>query len=163
MLYDPVEKVYAALTTHFASDMGTLVAAKGLTGITTTAVIIKRQTAEVIIAKRAVQPTIGIIPTVFRTQAKSQQKRDTRVWIETVYVATGPDPAAIGKQVELALESILRSVDRLADQAAGVFGAAVEDDSIDGDLSDYYAEGQAPNYYQIGTLRFPVDDMEDGL
>jgi len=163
VIYDPLEKLFDALDANFATDMAALVTAKGLTGITTTATIIKRQTAEVIIAKRATQPTIGFYPTTFRTNAKDQVKRDTRCIVEVVYVATGADPAAIGKQVELALESILRSVDRLAGSGAGVFGAAVEDKSIDGDLSDYYTDGEAPNYYQIGTMRIPVDDREDGL
>jgi hypothetical protein len=163
VIYDPLEQFFAALNANFATDMVALVTAKSLTGITTTATIIKRQTAEVIIAKRATQPTIGFYPTTFRTQAKDQGKRDTRCWLEVVYVATGEDPAAIGKQIELALESILRSVDRLAGLGGGVFGAAVEDNSIDGELSDYYVDGQAPNYYQTGTMRIPVDDRENGL
>ena len=163
MLYDPIEEFYDVLNTNFAVDMAALVTAKGLTGITTTAVIIKRQTAEVIIAKRATQPTIGFVPVTFRTQAKDQGKRDTRAWLEVVYVATGADPAAIGKQVELALQSILCSVDRLAGSGGGVFGAAVEDGSIEGELSDYYADGEAPNYYQVGTMRIPMDDREDGI
>lgn len=163
MIFDAIEQLYTALNANFATDMAALVTDKGLTGITTTATIIKRQTAEVIIAKRATQPTIGIVPARFTTQAKDQAKRDSKNWLEVVYVATGSDPAAIGKQVELALESILRSIDRLAGQGGGVFGAAVQEDSIEGDVSDYYTEGQAPNYYQLGTLRFRVDDREQPL
>lgn len=163
MLYDPIEQFWDVLNDNFATDMAALVTAKGVTGLTTTATIIKRHSAEDIIARRATQPTIGFVPTTFRTQAKDQGKRDTRAVLEVVYVATGEDPAKVGKQVELALESILRSVDRLAGNGGGVFGAAVEEGSIDGELSDYYGEGQAPNYYQIGTLRIPVDDREDGL
>lgn len=163
MLYDPIEQFYTVLNTNFATDMAALVAAKGVTGLTTTATIIKRHGAEDIIARRATQPTIGFVPVTFRTQAKDQGKRDTRATLEVVYVATGADPAKVGKQVELALESILRSVDRLAASGGGVFGAAVEDGAIDGELSDYYADGEAPNYYQIGTMRIPIDDREDGI
>jgi hypothetical protein len=163
VIYDALEQAYAAINTNFATDMAALVAQKTVAGVTTTATIIKRQTAEVIIGKKAAQPTIGIYPVNAITQAKDQGKRDSRCFMEAVYVATGADPAAIGKQVELATESILRSVDRLADQPSGVFGAAIEDGSVEVELSDYYTDGQAPNYYQIGTVRFPVDDREEGL
>ena len=165
MLHDTVERVWVVVNTNFAADMAAVITAKGLgaAGLTATATIIKRQTAEIFAAKQATVPTIGVYGIRAVTQAKDQGKRDSQNTVGIDYYATGMDASKLQKQVEVAAEALLRSVDRIAGSGGGVFGAAVQDGSITVDLLDGYTEGAAPAYIGVATVTFPVDDREDGL
>lgn len=166
MLYDAIEQAFAVIDANFDADFAALITQKSLggLGLTTTAMKIKRQTAEIFVAKRASKPTIGVYGIRASTRAKDQGKRDSRNVIAVDYFATGieADGAKVQKQVELAAEALLKSVDRLVGgTGGGVFGAAVQDDDITVELSEAYVEGEAPAYIGVATVTFPVDDRDD--
>lgn len=164
MLYDAIERSFAEIDAHFEADFAALITQKALggLGLVTTALRIKRQTAEVFVARKATVPTIGVYGIQATTRAKDQGKRDSRNTIGVDYYATGTDATKVQKQVELASEALLQSVDRLCTPGSGgIFGAAVQDDDIAVELSDGYLEGKVPLYIGVATVTFPVDDRDD--
>jgi hypothetical protein len=166
VLYDAIEQVYSIVNANFAADFAALLTQKGLggLGLVTSADIVKRQTAEVFVAKRKTLPSIGIYGVRAVTRAKDQGKRDSRNTIAMDYFASGPesDGAKLQKQVELAAETLLKSVDRIVGGVGGgVFGAAVQDEDITVDLQDAYVEGETPTYLGVATVTFSVDDRDD--
>jgi hypothetical protein len=165
VVHDAIERLYTALFTNFATDMAAVITEKGagVVGLVNTATVIKRQTAEIFVQKAQAPPAIGIYGIRATTQAKDQGKRDSKNSIGIDYYATGTNPSQLQKQTELAAEAIMRTIDRLAGSGGGVFGAAVEEDSVTWDWLDGYTEGVAPLYIGVATGTIPVDDRESGL
>jgi len=165
MIHDAIERLYTQLNANFATDMAAVITEKGagVVGLVATATVIKRQTAEIFVQKSQAPPAIGIYGVRATTQAKDQTKRDSKNVIGVDYYATGTDASKLQKQTELAAEAIMRSVDRLAGSGGGVFGAAVEEDSVTWDWLDGYTEGVAPLFIGVATGTIPVDDREQGL
>ena len=167
MIYDAIEAVATIVTANFFTDMAALISAKGLTGLTTTAAIEKRQRAELYVALGAALPAIGIYGLMATTQAKWQGKRDASCTLGLDYYATGTDPIKLAQQTELAAEALLRSIDRIWPTAAG--GAGEGFNSVSVELSAAYMETDKPegqtvtNYGHRAMLTFTVVDRDEGL
>lgn len=159
MLFDALERVWTVTNANFNTDLTALAGVKGVTGFS--AVILKRQTAEMIVAKNATQPTIGIYAIRALTQSSEQGKRDSLCTVGADLVITGSDPALVQKQVELGAEVLVREMtDRVPTGAATTYGAGVERLSVTVEISDGYTEGQAPNYIGIASVTVPVWDRD---
>jgi hypothetical protein len=162
MIYDAIEQAYLVVNSNFATDMAALVALKSESGLTTTATIEKRQRAERFIALQAAGPTIGIWGRGVVTQAKvGTGWRDNVSSVVLDYYCTGTDPVKVAKQAELAAEALLKSIDRMSDQAQGVYGAGELRGSVTVDLSDGYLEVKADTYYRRAQITFPLTDRDE--
>lgn len=165
MLYDAVEQVYTVVLANFTTDLGALATAKGVS-VTATVGVIKRQTAETMVALGADLPAIGVYTVAGSTQAKDQGKRDTLTTMVLDYYAEGTDPANLAKQAELAAEALLRSIDRLWPALEGGGGNAVGSVGIvmtPGYQEVRQNEAEQTVYNHRATVTFPVMDRDSGL
>lgn len=163
MYYDAVERVVSIVEANFETDMRAVVADKSESGITATATIHSRRPAALFADKTADLPGIGIYPTTARTQARHATIRDSRIDMVIEYCAVGSNPDQLEKQVELAVESLLRSIDRIGEGTDGVLGGG----ELTGDIeTEIFGAGMAAGqryFEEVGTLRFTVIDREQGL
>lgn len=132
VFYDVSEKLAALATTHFAADFAALVAAKGLggLGVDTSISVYPRMPARIFGWNEKPLPGLGCYARTARTQAKSQQERDSDLMGHFEYLCRGADPAVIRAQVELAAEVLLVLVDRIAGSGSGLEGAGEEKRSV---------------------------------
>lgn len=163
MIFDQVEQLYTVVNTNFATDLGALATAKGVT-INTGATFVKRQNADVFFALGVTLPACGIYVTRASTKAKQQGIRDTTGTAVFDYYAEDADPVKVAKQAELAAEALLMSVDRMATAGAGVFGAAELEDSITVEMSDGFEKRASEGrYWRRAVVRFAIYDRDTGL
>ena len=139
MILDAIEQTWTLTSDNFAADMQALRALYNLPELDVTATIIKRQRTEISLALGKAPPLLGIVAVGARTNAKDQGKRDTQVRVEWDYYAEGVETAAplLAKQVELACEAVLLTVDRIAGSGLLVFGGG----ELPGDVSIELSEG----------------------
>jgi hypothetical protein len=163
MIYDQVEVIAQVVDANYAADMAALVAAKSLTGITTTATVIKRQSAETFRRLGAPLPAIGVVHLRAATQAKDQQKRDTLGTVVLDYVALGADASKVAKQAELAAEALMRSVDRLAMAGGGLYGAAELAGAALITMTEGFTEAEDAQYWRRAQVQFTCHDRDEGL
>src|SRR5207302_7433147 len=137
-----------------------LAAAKSITDLAGAPTFVKRQKAEMFTALGVTLPAIGIyIPRAW-TQAKSQTQRDTRCQCVLDWYARNADPVLLAKQTELAVEALLRSVDRLTTATGGVYGGAQLEESAVVEVTDGFDKSIEPAYDRRATLTFPVYDRD---
>lgn len=163
MIHDQVEQAFSVANTNFGTDYSALLTAKGVAspGAVT---IIKRQSVPTALGYGKAPPFMGVISLAARTQAKDQGKRDTQGLVAYDFYLSGTDPALVAKQVELAAEAALRSVDRLAASGAGAFGAGELPLSVNVTLSDDEDEEvQEGKYGRRAMVSFPMWDRDEGL
>lgn len=168
MIYDAIEAVYTTVNANFNTDLAALVSAKGLSGLTTSATLFKRQRAETFVelgaAANGQLPAIGIYGTAVTTEAKWQGKRDPECTVVLDYYARGTDPVKLAQQTELAAEALLLSIDKVYPTAAG--GAGEGFGSINIELTDAYMETDKPdsqtakNYGHRAIVTFIVVDRD---
>ena len=163
MIYDAVEQAYAVVSANFATDFAALVAAKGVTGTQPVQTIVKRQTAELYVSLNAVLPAIGVYGLEARTQAKLQTVRDNECVLVFDYYAEGTDPVAVAKQVELAAEALLMSVDRISSAASGLFGAGELLGAVRVVLTEGFVEATQGTYARRAQVTFTAQDRDTGL
>lgn len=161
MIYDQIEQAYSIASQSFPGDLAALATAKNVS-ITTSCTFVKRQHADLFVQLGIVTPACGVYLTRVVTAVKSQTHRDVTGAAVFDYYATDPDPVKLAKQVELAAEALLKSVDRLCGGDI-IYGAGVLDDSITVELSDGYEQTVAPNYWRRALVRFPLYDRDTGL
>lgn len=170
MIYDVIEAGAADLVANYAADFAAVVAQKGLggLGLVGTAVIYKRQPAEIFAAIPDVPgqasrfPGLGIYAVPgSRTQPKSVQLRDSDVQVAHDFFLRGSDPEKVVLNAEIAVEAILRHLDRMPGQP-GVVGVGEEPRSVLVDMFDVKKVGE--DYYeQLATVTAPHRTRDDGL
>lgn len=165
---------------NFDTDMAALVAAKVTAGrldsiqadaMDQTATVYERLAAEEFAAHpdedgpdQEKLPGIGVYAGPLTTQARWQGRRDARAVVVLDYFATGSDPVVLGKQVELAAEALLRSIDRIPEAApAGELGAAELKDEIAVVIAGSSRERGLDYYQDRVTLTFPILEQDTGL
>lgn len=163
MIHDQVERAYTVLATNFAADYAALLTAKAVASPGTVK-IVKRQSVVTALRYGALPPLLGVVSLAAQTQAKDQGKRDTRGLVAYDLYISGSDPALVAKQVEIGAEACMRSVDRLAESGAGVFGAGELPLSVQITLSDDEDEEvQEGKYGRRATVSFSMWDRDEGV
>ena len=163
MLYDIVEQAFTVLNTNFAADYTALLTAKSVASPGTVK-IVKRQSIKTALRYGALPPVMGVISLAGRTTAKDQGKRDTQGLVAYDLYIKGATPDLVAKQVELAAEACMRSVDRLAASGGGVFGAGEVPLSVTVALNDDEEEEvEEGKYGRRVTVSFQVWDRDEGL
>lgn len=132
MIRRAVERVYSVVSANFNADFATLAAAAGVPPVT--ADFFKRQAAPVF-WKRT---TAGV--GVYHGSGASERRkagaaagsgvRDTRVDMVLDWWIRGDDPEMLAVQTEIAIDALVRSIDRVPDEASGVWSAADARDTI---------------------------------
>lgn len=169
MIHDQVERCYTIADANFATDFEALITAKGLggEGFTTTATIVKRQTAETFVNLGITLPAVGVYARPAETGAKSQGRRQTRGLMVYDYYCEDDDPSKACRQRDLAAEASLKLVDRIAGGSDGVYGAGELMRSVTIELEDGLNEPGLPKPAARGWARaiiaFPVWDEDTGL
>jgi len=165
MIFDAIEQLYTIAAANFSADLATLAAAKSVT-VVTTCNFVKRQDADLFVSLQLALPACGIYADPARdtrTQAKDQTKRDNDVALVLDYYATDTDPVKLGKQVELAAEALLQSIDRVAVAGlGGIYGAGETPGSI-AVLLDQIEPRDSTNYGRRARVRFLLNDRDTGL
>lgn len=162
MIYDLVERAYTVLAANFATDYTALLTEKTVSSPGTVK-IVKRQKVETALRYGVLPPLMGVISIAAQATAKMQTRRDTQGLVAYDFYLTGTDPAVVAKQVEIAAEAALKSVDRLAG-AGGVFGAGEIPLSVQITLSDDEDEEvQEGKYGRRATVSFSMWDRDEGL
>lgn len=163
MLFDAIERVYEVVSGNFNSDLAALAGVKGVTAFT--AEVIKRQTAEVIVAKKATQPMIGIYAIGAQTQMADGGlggKRDSTVMVGADLVITGSDPKLVQKQIELGAETLVKEMcERVPQGAQTNFAGGLQQGSVSVELSDGYTDGEAPNYIGVAHVMVPIFERDN--
>jgi hypothetical protein len=163
VIRDALERVADIVAANFAVDLAALATAKGVT-IDTTATIYKRRSKETFGTKRnPTLPGIGIFWLSGATNARRQDERDTTLTMVLDYYALDTDPDRLAEQVELAVEALLRSVDRLGEGAAGVLGAGEPENSIQLQHTPTSVLEGAETYEERAQVLFPIIDQDVGL
>lgn len=163
MLYDQVEQAYTVAAANFPGHYATLLAAKGVTS-PGTVTLIKRQSVVTALRYGKAPPLMGIVSLAGETQGRDQGKRHTRGLVAYDLYIKGSDPNLVAKQVELAAEALLRTIDMLPESGNGVFGAAEIPLSCKITLSDDEDEQVEDGQYgRRATISFPVWDKDEGV
>ena len=179
-IYDAVERTLEVVKANFDTDMAALVAAKVTAGrlsqeqadaMDQKATIYERLAAEEFATHPDEEgpdqeklPGIGIYAGPMTTQARWQGRRDARAVVVLDYYAMGLDPVVLGKQTELAQETLLRSIDRIPEAApAGELGAAELRDEIAVMIAGSSRERGLDYYQDRVTLTFPILEQDSGL
>lgn len=160
MIYDVIERAATIVLANFTTDLETLITAKKLQGLDSSITIYKRQMAE-LFADQAV-PGLGIYVTTVATQAKNQGKRDSDLTTVFDYYARHTDAEKLSQQVELAVEALLRSMDRLFD-SVGVLDAGAQEGSTLVLLTPVGEPAGMKFYERRATVSFPVRERDEGL
>ena len=164
MLFDAIERAWTVVNANFQTDFTALLSAKGVTGLTVSS-IVKRETAEMMIAKGLTDPCIGIYGQGARTNmAKGGLGglRDALCAVVAELVIVSGDPAVAQQQAELGAEVLVKEMcDRIANSPSTTFGGGLEDQSVDVQLSDGYTDQQAPNYIVVATVTVPIWDRDN--
>ena len=176
-IFDAVERTLSIVKANFDADMAALVATK------VTALSLSQADADAMDQGATIYerldgsefsahadddegglPGIGVYPGPVTTQAKWQQRRAAKVTIVLDYVAIGADPVILGKQSELAVEALWKSIDRIPEAApAGELGAGELEDSITSvPIGSSRVEGQ-DFYEDRWTITFPILEEDSGL
>lgn len=165
-MYDAVERAVAVLTANFDADMAAIVTDRAVAVTAQVATVYKRREwsvfAELSTFSQAA-PGIGVYATEATTNAKRQNERDWTVSVVAEYYARGPDPAKLAVQAELAVEAILRSVDRMNE---GLLGSRILDaggpaNSVSVECSRTAHLESGDRYYEeLAKVTFPVVDQE---
>ena len=164
MIFDAVEQCWLMTNDWFPVDMAMLANLVNLPGLQTTATVVKRQSVERMKQEGLTPPILGIVALQCQTQAKDQGKRDSLVTIQWDYYAEAANAAAVvttDKQVELAVEAILYTIDRLAGSGLKVFEAGGLPGSVTVVLTEGVTEGEAPTYWRRATVTAPLWDRDD--
>jgi hypothetical protein len=162
MLYDAIERVGTVVEANFGTDMTALVAAKGEAGLVKTAVVYKRRPAEAFHEKVTyAQPGIGVYGDTVHTQARRDDIRDSTIVLILDYFARGRDPDLLEKQIELAAEALLQSIDAVLDSS--VIGGGELEGSITALFSNLALAEEGQDYEDRVMLRFPIRDRDTGL
>lgn len=164
MIYDAIEAVYTVVLANFATDMAALVAAKSVADVNAKINVVKRQPAETYVDRGLALPAVGVYGLRIATQAKNQGARDNVSTVVLDYYAEGADPVVLAKQVELAAEALLVSVDKVTPSGGGVFGAAELVGSVTIELTESYVEAKPDatdrRYWRRALISFPVHDRD---
>ena len=177
-IFDAIVRTIQVVKANFDTDMSALVTAKVAAGflaqaeadvIEQTATIYDRLAAEEFAPHGDDEtpdklPGIGIYSGPMTTQAVWQGRRDARAVVVLDYFAMGEDPRLLEIQVELATESLLRSIDRIPEAApAGQLGAGELRDEI-AVLPFGLARTKGLDFYQDrATVTFPILEQDSGL
>lgn len=132
MIRRAVERVYSVVSANFNTDFAALAAAAGVPAVT--ADFYKRLAAPGFWRKT----TAGV--GVYHGSGASERRkagaaagsgvRDTRVDVVLDWWIRGHEPDVLAVQTEIAIDALVRSIDRVPDEASGVWSAADARDSI---------------------------------
>lgn len=163
MLFDAIERAWTVVNANFQTDFTALLTAKGVSGLTIAA-IVKRETAEKMIARGLAEPCIGIYGQSAKTSFADGGlggKRDSLCNIIADLVIVGTDPAIAQAQAELGAEVLVKELcERVGQGGSLTFAGGLERFSVDVQLWDAYTDQQAPNYYTGATVTVPMWDRE---
>lgn len=126
-IWNGVEELSAALEEHLSAELATVAAAHEVS-LDTEFTLFKRERAPTFL-KRVTGPGVGVWFESARTGAQSQNRRDWTLMAVVDYGVTGGDRDQVAEQVELAIEAIMRVVDRLATTGT-LLEAAARGDSV---------------------------------
>lgn len=169
MIYDAVENVTADLVANFAADFAAVVAAKGIggLGLDGSIVVYDRQPSTIFAAIAGVPggaarlPGVGVYFVHGTTQAKVTARRPGSLWIMRDYFARGTDPAKIVKQAEIAVEALLKHIDRCF-ALAPIVGTGEAENSVTIDMLDVKQAGE-DSYEQQVLISAPSTTWDQGL
>lgn len=165
MLFDAIERAWSVVNTNFQADWNALATAKSVANTGFTAVtIVKRESADSMIARALTEPCIGIYGLGGQTQMAQGGvggMRNTLNRVVADLVNVGSDPVLIQKQVELGIETLVKCLtDRVANGPTQTFGGGVELLSVEYEITDAYKDQAAPNYICVGTVTVPIWDRD---
>jgi hypothetical protein len=163
VITDTVDQVWLMTNDWFPVDMQMLASLYNVP-MTTTATVIKRQSVETALAEGATIPVLGIVALRCTTNAKDQGKRDSLTTVEWDYYAEAATVASLGvlqKQVELAAQAILYTIDRLAGSGLQVFGGGDLPGSVEVTVTEGVNEGEAPRYWRRAVVTAPIWQREN--
>jgi hypothetical protein len=162
VIYDAIERAATVAAANFDTDLAALAVAKTETLLASSTTVYKRRTAEAF-EKDVTEKTagLGIYWESVQTEVKDQGKRDSTVFVLYDYYAIGSDLGQLEKQVELAAEALMQSIDRLADSSVLAAGEAPGSVIV---LAFLVGQGEEGQHYEGRViLRFPVLDRDQGL
>lgn len=165
MIFDAIEQANSIAAANFTADLTALAAAKSVT-VTANCNFVMRQDADFYVSRQLGLPACGIYADPARdtlTQGKDQTKRDNDVALVFDYYAVDTDHVKLGKQVELAAEALLMSIDRLATAGVGGIYGVGEGPGTIRVVLDQIEKRDSTNYGRRARVRFIVNDRDTGL
>lgn len=166
MIRDAVERVFSVVSANFNAEFAALATAAGVPSVT--ADFYKRQAAEIFSLKTTAG--LGIYHDGGSAQtseggAAGSRRRTATVIIVLDWWIQGSDPDIVAQQTEIAVDAALRTVDRLVgfDQASGVGGAAVTDDSFSWRVERVHESTEQGAVMERAVMRFPIQVRDEGL
>lgn len=164
MFLEAADRTVAVLTANFAADHAALATAKGVAGVDSTVTIHDRLPMAVVASIEGnTFPAIGVYTAGGSAHSRRQDERMGTVVVVVEYYARSETlPLTLGKQVELAVEAILRTVDRMAG-AGGVVLAGDPDNSV---VVEVFGTSRVrgANYFEDGCrVRIPCVVQDTGL
>jgi hypothetical protein len=163
-----IDRVHSIVSTNFNGDFSTLASAAGVPALTLAAGdFFKRLAAEVFAQKVAVG--IGYYQDGGATQAKRPGAalsgiRDTTVVVVIDWYLSGDNPDDVAVQTEVALDALLRSIDRMLEpDANGVRAAGAERGSIVWEITRTPLIDDSRIATERAKLRVPFTVRDTGL
>lgn len=163
MIRTAVDRVFSVLQTNFNTDFASIATAAGVAAVT--ADFYKRQSAERFANKTSVG--IGVYQVGGSTSRRKPGAapgagiRDTTVDVMVDWYIRGSDDELVAQQTEIAVEAILRSVDRMPD--AVVWFAADGSANVTWDIERAALVDDGGIIEERALVRFPVIVRETGL
>lgn len=160
MFLEASARALAILQGNFATDLAALATAKSVAGIDATIHFYDEQPAAVFATRDL--PGLGVYGVGASTNSRRQDQRDSVVTVSVEYYCRGTDATVIGKQTKLAVEAILRSIDRMAG-GGGVVLAGDPDNSVQAEVFGLAVAPGQTSYEDGCRVRFPVMVEDTGL
>lgn len=158
MFYDAIERSYTVIDANFATDMAAIVTAKSETVVATTATVYKRRIGSGLAEDDTT--AIAIYAITSTTDSKRQGRRDGRINMVWEYWCYGTDPDVVSITVELAIEALLMSIDKLIG-GDSVMGAGEREGSVIVDPSNLAKLDGSDLYEDFCRIRFPIVDRDE--
>lgn len=164
MFLEATDRALAILEANFSTDIEALAVAKSVLGIDAEVTVYDRQPVAVVASlKDSAFPALGVYTAGGTAQSRRQDERLGTVTVVVEYYARRPDqPTLLGKQTELAVEAILRSLDRMAG-AGGVVLAGDPEHSVIVEIFGLSRVEGLKTYEDGARVRFPVVAQDTGL
>jgi len=162
MIYDVIERAETVAKANFVIDIKALETLKDV-DIDTTVSFYKRLDANIFFDKKL--PGLGIYAEGATSGAKllSGARRENTVFLIFDYMARGTVAANLSFQIELAVEAIMQTIDRLAESTTNVLGAGEAKDSVVITIERQAQSENQPHYEERVLVRVPVNEEDTGL
>lgn len=165
MIYDAVEHAITTAKANFSADLSALASAKNESGVISDVTVHGRLDATEFHSEvDRLAPGLGIYGNGASTQAKHPDIRESVVTLFFDYYAIGADATDLGKQVELAAEAILQTVDAMTGGSAGIINAGGADGSVSVTvLPITRIKGGKKTYEGRCVVQVPAQERDTGL